>query len=60
MSIPLEQRTETSSLILNELSGKDDVTQAVLLAQAFAVNSKREFNDLTKMIHKLQETQKKD
>ena len=60
LSIPLEQRTETSSLILNELSGKDDVTQAVLLAQAFAVNSKREFNDLTKMIHKLQETQKKD
>ena len=46
-------------MILNELSGKDDVTQAVLLAQAFAVNSKREFNDLTKMIHKLQETQKK-
>lgn len=60
LSIPLEQRTETSSLILKELSGKDDVTQAVLLAQAFAVNSKREFNDLTKMIQKLQETQKKD
>lgn len=60
LSIPLEQRTETSSLILKELSGKDDVTQAVLLAQAFAVNSNRELNDLTKMIQKLQGTQKKD
>lgn len=60
MSIPLKQRTETSSLILKELSGKDEVTQAVLLALAFAVNSKREFNGLTKLIQELQENQKKD
>lgn len=60
LSIPLEQRTETSSLILKELSGKDEVTQAVLLAQAFAISSKREFNGFTKMIQELQEARKRD
>ena len=59
LSIPLEQRTETSSLILKELSGKDEVTQAVLLAQAFAINSKREMKGFTQVIQALQEEREK-
>lgn len=59
LSIPFEQRTETSSLILKELSGKDEVTQAVLLAQAFAINAKREMKGLTKVIQTIQEEREK-
>jgi hypothetical protein len=59
LSIPFEQRTETSSLILQELSGKDEVTQAVLLAQALAINAKREMKGLTKVIQAIQEEREK-
>lgn len=53
LSIPFEQKTEVASLILEELSGKDKVTQAVLLAQAFAINAKRQMNGIGNILQAL-------
>lgn len=58
LSIPFEQRTEPSSLILQELNEKDDITQAVLLSQAFAMSVKREMRGLGKLIQSIQEDKK--
>lgn len=58
LSIPFEQRTESSSLILQELNEKDDITQAVLLSQAFAMSVKREMRGLGKLIQSIQEDKK--
>lgn len=58
LSIPFEQRTEPASLILQELNEKDDITKAVLLSQAFAMNAKREMRGLRKLIQSIQEDRK--
>lgn len=59
LSIPFEQRTEPCSLILQELNEKDEITQAVLLSLAFALNAKREMRGLRKLIQSIEEDVKK-
>lgn len=60
LSIPFEQRTETASLIMQELKEKDDKTQAVLLSQAFAMHAKREMRGLSKVLQAIQDDSDKE
>ena len=54
LSIPFEQRTETASLIMQELKEKDDKTQSVLLSQALAMHAKREMRGFSKVLQAIQ------
>lgn len=50
LSIPLKQRTEVASLILNELEGKDYKVQSVLLSRALFVYSRNQMKHLKKIL----------
>ena len=60
LEFPFKQRTETSSLILKELTGKEYRVQVVLLAQAFAMKSKLEMDGVSRIIESVKKESKED
>lgn len=59
LSVPFDQKTEVTSLILKEIENKDYKVQTVLLSQAFDIHSKKEIRNLKKFLDVVKEEEVK-
>lgn len=59
LSIPFEQKTEVTSMILQELENKEYKVQVVLLSQALSVYSKKEMSNLKMLLDMAKDEKRK-